>query len=158
MERCERWEAFSIMDGFEKTEHNKLNKLDNDNIYDIEPVMENFNLLDENLGDIKGSTLDGYDESEYGEKSAANFIKFIWSKLGSIELTDIKVKVTTWLGGDGRPLMLDKVLKKLKDKDTEIVSTMGEYKASVDEYSKNLGIYVERHKVANDRLEKLLRG
>lgn len=150
MERCERWEAFSIMDGFEKTEHNKLNKLDNDNIYDIEPVMENFNLLDENLGDIKGSTLDGYDESEYGEKSAANFIKFIWSKLGSIELTDIKVKVTTW-GGK----MLNVVLKELKDKDTEIVDTMGEYKASVDEYSKNLGVYVERHRIANDRLEAL---
>lgn len=150
MERCERWEAFSIMDGFEKTEHNKLNKLDNDNIYDIEPVMENFNLLDESLGDIKGTTLDGYDESEYGEKSAANFIKFIWSKLGSIELTDIKVKVTTW-GGK----MLNVVLKELKDKDTEIVSTMGEYKASVDEYSKNLGVYVERHRIANDRLEAL---
>ena len=108
MERCERWEAFSIMDGFEKTEHNKLNKLDNDNIYDIEPVMENFNLLDENLGDIKGSTLDGYDESEYGEKSAANFVKFIWGKLGSIELTDIKVKVTTW-SNDPLNLVLGKI-------------------------------------------------
>lgn len=110
MERCERWEAFNIMDGFEKTEQNKLNRLDNDNVYDIEPVMENFNLLDETLGNIKGSTLEGYDESEYGEKSAANFIKFIWSKLGSIELTDIKVKVTT----DGDKT-LDKVLKAIKN-------------------------------------------
>lgn len=108
MERRERGEAFSIMEGFEKTEHNKLNRLDNDNVYDIEPVMENFDLLDENLGNIKGSTLEGYDESEYGEKSAANFIKFIWSKLGSIELTDIKVKVTTW-SNDPLNLVLDKI-------------------------------------------------
>ncbi|WP_278973184.1 hypothetical protein [Peptostreptococcus anaerobius] len=141
------------MDGFEKTEQNKLNRLDNDNVYDIEPVMENFNLLDENLGDIKGTTLEGYDDSEHGEKSAANLIKFIWSKLSSIELTDLKVKVTTWANKT-----LDKVLKELKDRDTEIVKSISEYKTSVDEYSEQLGIYVDRHKIANDKLEKLLRG
>jgi len=141
------------MDGFEKTEYNELNKLNNDNVYDIEPVMENFNIHEEKLGSIDKTNLQGYDENTHGTKSVVNFIKFLWSKLEGIELTDLKVKVTTW-GGK----MLNVVLKELKDKDTEIVNTMGEYKASVDEYSRNLGIYVERHKVANDRLEKLLRG
>ena len=50
------------------------------------------------------------------------------------------------------------MLKELKNKDTEIVNTMKEYKASVDEYSKNLGIYVDRHEAANNKLEKLLKG
>ncbi|EFD04375.1 hypothetical protein HMPREF0631_1391 [Peptostreptococcus anaerobius 653-L] len=141
------------MEGYKKTDNIGFNKITGDNIVDIEAVAENFEIADETLGDIKGTVLNGYDEVEHGEKSAANFVKFIWGKLGSIELTDLKVKVTTW-GGK----MLNVVLKELKDKDTEIVDTMGEYKASVDEYSKNLGIYVERHRVANDRLEKLLRG
>lgn len=152
------------MEEYKKTDSVEFNKITGDNIADIEAVAENFEIADENLrmiyenlgmidenvGNIKGITLEGYNESEHSKKTAANFIKFIWSKLGSIELTDIKVKVTTW-GGK----MLNVVLKELKDKDTEIVSTMGEYKASVDEYSKNLGVYVERHKVANDRLEAL---
>lgn len=170
------------MEGYKKTDSVEFNKITGDNIADIEAVAENFEIADENLrmiyenlGNIKKITLEGYDESEHSEKTAANFIKFIWGKLGSIELTDLKVKVTTW---DNRTL--DKVLSKIKgwigaltnlktkeksslvgavnelvDKDTEMVSTMGEYKASVDEYSKQLGVYVERHRLANDRLEAL---
>ena len=38
------------------------------------------------------------------------------------------------------------------------MNAMKEYKASVDEYSKNLGIYVDRHEAANNKLEKLLKG
>ncbi|MHB0740861.1 phage tail protein [Peptostreptococcus anaerobius] len=135
------------------------------------------------IGDFKNLELDGYDtrpisEGGNGTKNITNILKFLWNKISNIELTDLKVKVTTWENHT-----LDKVLSKIKgwigtltnlktkdksslvgainelvDKDTEIVSTMGEYKASVDEYSKQLGVYVERHKVANDRLEKLLRG
>lgn len=163
------------MEGYKKTDNIGFNKITGDNIVDIEAVAENFELSDESLGDIKGTVLNGYDEVEHGEKSAANFVKFIWGKLGSIELTDIKVKVTTW-SNDPLNLVLGKIkgwigtltnlktkeksslvgaVNELVDKDTEIVSTMGEYKASVDEYSKNLGVYVERHKIANDRLEAL---
>ena len=141
------------MEGYKKTDNIGFNKITGDNIADIEAVAENFELSDETLGDIKGTVLNGYDEVEHGEKSVANFVKFIWGKLGSIELTDLKVKVTTWANKT-----LDKVLKELKDKDTEIVNTMKDYKASVDEYSTHLGEYVERHKNANDELEKLLRG
>ena len=110
MERRERGEAFSIMEGFEKTEYNGLNKLNNDNVYDIEPVMENFNIHEEKLGSIDKTNLQGYDEGRDGTKSVANFIKFIWKKLNSIELTDLKVKVTT--DGDNT---LDKVLKAIKN-------------------------------------------
>lgn len=97
------------MEGYKKTDNIGFNKIAGDNIADIEAVAENFELSDESLGDIKGTILNGYDEVEHGEKSAANFVKFIWGKLGNIELTDIKVKVTTWENHT-----LDKVLSKIK--------------------------------------------
>ena len=148
------------MDGYQKTENLKLNKITGDMIVDIEPIDENFKKIDTAFGDVNATIgnindtpLDGYNEATDGDKSVANFIKYLWKKLGSIELTDLKVKVTTWADKT-----LDKVLKELKNKDTEIVNTVAEYKASVDEYSKNLGIYVDRHDKANTKLEKLLRG
>ena len=117
--------------------------------------MENFTLLDDSIGKVSSVNMEGYDEDSEvsSEKSLTNYIKYLWKKLGSIELTDKKVKVTTWANK-----MLDIVLKELKEKDTEIVNAMKEYKASVDEYSKNLGIYVARHETANNKLEKLLKG
>lgn len=143
------------MEGYSKTDKNRLNKITNDNIYDIDPIMENFTLLDDSIGKVDSVNMEGYNEDSEvsSEKSLTNYIKYLWKKLGSIELTDLKVKVTTWTNKT-----LDKVLKELKDKDTEIVNTMKEYKASVDEYSKNLGIYVARHEAANNKLEKLLKG
>nr|DAF33934.1 MAG TPA: hypothetical protein [Caudoviricetes sp.] len=143
------------MEGYSKTDKNRLNKITNDNIYDIDPIMENFTLLDDSIGKVDSVNMGGYDEDSEvsSEKSLTNYIKYLWKKLGSIELTDLKVKVTTWANKT-----LDKVLKELKDKDTEIVNTMKEYKASVDEYSKHLGEYVDRHETANTKLEKLLKG
>lgn len=143
------------MEGYNKTDKNRLNKITNDNIYDIDPIMENFTLLDDSIGKVSSVNMEGYDEDSEvsSEKSLTNYIKFLWKKLGSIELTDKKVKVTTWANK-----MLDVVLRELKEKDTEIVNTMKEYKASVDEYSKHLGIYVDRHEAANNKLEKLLKG
>ena len=103
------------MEGYKKTDSVEFNKITGDNIADIEAVAENFEIADENLrmiyenlGNIKKITLEGYDESEHSEKTAANFIKFIWGKLGSIELTDLKVKVTTW-SGDTLNMVLDKI-------------------------------------------------
>lgn len=110
------------MEGYKKTDSVEFNKITGDNIADIEAVAENFEIADENLrmiyenlgmidenvGNIKGITLEGYNESEHSKKTAANFIKFIWSKLGSIELTDIKVKVTTW-SNDPLNLVLGKI-------------------------------------------------
>lgn len=143
------------MEGYNKTDKNRLNKITNDNIYDIDPIMENFTLLDDSIGKVSSVNMEGYDEDSEvsSEKSLTNYIKYLWKKLGSIELTDKKVKVTTWANK-----MLDIVLKELKEKDAEIVNAMKEYKASVDEYSKNLGIYVDRHETANTKLEKLLKG
>lgn len=143
------------MEGYSKTDKNRLNKITNDNIYDIDPIMENFTLLDDSIGKVDSVNMEGYNEDSEvsSEKSLTNYINYIWKKLGSIELTDLKVKVTTWANKT-----LDKVLKELKDKDTQIINTVAEYKTSVDEYSKNLGIYVDRHEVANNKLEKLLKG
>lgn len=141
------------MEGYDKSTNLGMNEIKGNNIVDIDVITENFNILDRSIGNIKETTLEGYDEVTHGNKTLINLIKFLWKKLGSIELTDKKVKVTTWANK-----MLDIVLKELKDKDTEIVNTMKEYKASVDEYSKNLGIYVDRHETANNKLEKLLKG
>lgn len=143
------------MEGYSKTDKNRLNKITNDNIYDIDPIMENFTLLDDSIGKVDSVNMEGYNEDSEvsSEKSLTNYIKYLWKKLGSIELTDLKVKVTTWANKT-----LDTVLRELKEKDTEIVNTMKEYKASVDEYSKHLGEYVDRHETANTKLEKLLKG
>lgn len=136
-----------------KTKNIRLTKDDKTEHYSVDRVNTNSDLIDKTFGNINEITLEGYVESTDGDKSVANFIKYIWKKLGSIELTDLKVKVTTWADKT-----LDKVLKELKNKDTEIVNTVAEYKAGVDEYSKNLGIYVDKHETANNKLEKLLRG
>lgn len=136
-----------------KTKNIELTKDDKTEHYSVDRVNANSDLIDKTFGNINETTLEGYEEATDGNKSVANFIKYLWKKLGSIELTDLKVKVTTWADKT-----LDKVLKELKNKDTEIVNTVAEYKASVDEYSKNLGIYVDKHETANNKLEKLLRG
>nr|WP_293700384.1 hypothetical protein [uncultured Peptostreptococcus sp.] len=136
-----------------KTKNIELTKDDKTEHYSVDRVNANSDLIDKTFGNINEITLEGYVEATGGDKSVANFIKFLWKKLGSIELTDLKVKVTTWADKT-----LDKVLKELKDKDTEIVNTVAEYKASVDEYNTHLGTFVTRHKTANDKLEKLLRG
>nr|DAP46736.1 MAG TPA: hypothetical protein [Caudoviricetes sp.] len=141
------------MEGYDKSTNLGMNEIKGNNIVDIDVITENFNILDRSIGNIKETTLEGYDEVTHGNKTLINLIKFLWKKLGSIELTDKKVKVTTWANK-----MLDIVLKELKEKDTEIVNTMKEYKTSVDEYSKHLGIYVDRHETANNKLEKLLKG
>lgn len=151
MGRLERWRV--VMEGYDKSTNLGMNEIKGNNIVDIDVITENFNILDRSIGNIKETTLEGYDEVTHGNKTLINLIKFLWKKLGSIELTDKKVKVTTWANK-----MLDIVLKELKEKDTEIVNTMKEYKTSVDEYSKNLGIYVDRHETANTKLEKLLKG
>lgn len=86
------------MEGYSKTDKNRLNKITNDNIYDIDPIMENFTLLDDSIGKVDSVNMGGYDEDSEvsSEKSLTNYIKYLWKKLGSIELTDLKVKVTTW--------------------------------------------------------------
>ena len=151
MGRLERWRV--VMEGYDKSTNLGMNEIKGNNIVDIDVITENFNILDRSIGNIKETTLEGYDEVTHGNKTLINLIKFLWKKLGSIELTDKKVKVTTWANK-----MLDIVLKELKEKDAEIINAMKEYKASVDEYSKNLGIYVDRHETANNKLEKLLKG
>lgn len=174
------------LEELKKTEIYGLTLLDDDHILDVEKISDNFVKLEkvlgnrgdldpsrdstivgsikknkEILGDIDGINIEAYSESVNGSKTVSNFIKFLWYKVShidipeipKIELIDTKVKVTTWANK-----MLDVVLKELKDKDTEIVNTMNEYKASVDEYSTHLGIYVDRHDKANTKLEKLLKG
>lgn len=124
----------------------------------IESIVVMLRGLHDRIGDISGLKLPEYSEKEHGKKNVSNILKFVYDKatnikvpeIPKIDLIDTKVKVTTWANK-----MLDKVLQELSDKDREIVSAMNEYRASVDEYSKQLGVYVERHRIANNLLEKL---
>lgn len=111
------------MEGYSKTDKNGLNKITNDNIYDIDPIMENFTLLDDSIGKVSSVNMEGYNEdSEVGsEKSLTNYIKYLWKKLGSIELTDEKITVTS----DGNKTLkevLKGIIKSIKDvKEAEIL-------------------------------------
>ncbi|MDU3423636.1 hypothetical protein [Peptostreptococcus sp.] len=126
----------------DKTEHYSVDRVNaNSDLIDLE-----FNKVNDNIGDIKGTALDGYVEGTYGTKSAANLIKFIWSKLGSIELTDMKIKVTTWENHT-----LDKVLSKLKG----WIGTMGLLKTK--EKSSLVGAVNEVHD-NNENLKNKIKG
>lgn len=98
------------MEGYKKTTENGLNIVTGDSMSDIEAVQENFEIHEKILGKLSDIEIDSYSVSNDGIKNIANFIKFIWKKLNSIELTDLKVKVTT----DGDKT-LDKVLKAIKN-------------------------------------------
>lgn len=75
------------MEGYSKTDKNGLNKMTNDNIYDIDPIMENFTLLDDSIGKVSSVNMQGYNEdTEVGsEKSLSNFIKYLWKSLTGLK-------------------------------------------------------------------------
>ena len=54
------------MDGYQKTENLKLNKITGDVIVDIEPIDENFRKIDEHIGNIENTSFAGYDETTDG--------------------------------------------------------------------------------------------
>lgn len=97
------------MDGYQKTENLKLNKITGDMVVDIEPIDENFSKIDEKIGNITDITIEDYSTNTNGSKSVANLIKYIYGKIGAIELNDTKVNVSTWKNST-----LDTVLGKLK--------------------------------------------
>lgn len=43
------------MDNFEKTEYLNLNKLTNLNVYDVDPIMENFSLGEDKIKEVENS-------------------------------------------------------------------------------------------------------
>lgn len=98
------------MEGYKKTTENGLNIVTGDSMSDIEAVQENFEIHEKILGKLSDIEIDSYSVSNDGIKNIVNIIKFIWKKLNSIELTDLKVKITT----DGDKT-LDKVLKAIKN-------------------------------------------
>lgn len=134
-----------------------------DNIADIEKVAENFKTLNDRIGSIQSIELDGLGE-DVSFKSVENFIKFMWQKVGNIELTDLKVKVTT----DSNKT-LDVVLNELKAKDTEIIKETQEkgaeilkiviqIKQALDEYVELFGTKNSIHEAAVKELYKFLGG
>lgn len=141
------------MEGYNKTDKNGLNIITNDNIYDIDPIMENFNTIDDSIGKVNSVEMEGYDEDSEvsSEKSLTNYIKYIWKKLGSIELTDLKVVVTTWENNK-----LSEVLKKIKKWIDDIKESIVEIKNLYTTQNQLLDDNVSRLKAANDMVEKLI--
>lgn len=142
------------MEGYNKTDKNGLNIITNDNIYDIDPIMENFNTIDDSIGKVDSVNMEGYDEDSEvsSEKSLTNYIKYIWKKLGSIELTDLKVVVTTWENNK-----LSEVLKEIKKWIDDIKESIVEIKNLYTIQNQLLDDNVSRLKAANDMVEKLIK-
>lgn len=145
-----------------KTKNIGLTKDDKTEHYSVDRVNANSDKIDEEfgsvkttIGNVKDTNLQGYDESRYGTKSVANFLKFIWGNLGSIELTDKKVKVTTWQDNT-----LDKVLEKIKgwigdlsrlntQEKGSLVGAVNENKLKIDDVKANSEEY---DKILNNQL------
>ncbi|MDU1266023.1 MAG: hypothetical protein E6970_09510, partial [Peptostreptococcus sp.] len=123
----------------QKTDIYGFTLLDDEHVLDIKKVSENFKEVEKILGNkgelgadsnqtftdmIKKNSddisnvldidLKDYSIEVNGKKSLSNYIKYIWDKLVNIELTDLKINVTTWLDETRSSLTLDKVLGKIK--------------------------------------------
>ncbi|MBC2576589.1 hypothetical protein [Peptostreptococcus canis] len=74
------------MEGYKKTQENRLNIITGENVADIDVINENFIMHEENLGSIDSIELDGFKEdNEFNsKKSITNLIKFIWKKIGML--------------------------------------------------------------------------
>ena len=128
-----------------KTPIYKLVKLDDDHVIFIDEFSKNFEKIESILGNINS-----IEASEIEDKTIENFIKYLMKKIDTMALDDEHIQVIA------NSKKLNLVLKDLENKDSEIIGTIREYKTSVDEYSENLGIYVNRHSTANTKLEALL--
>lgn len=127
------------LDELQKTDIYGFTLLDDEHVLDIKRVSENFKEVEKILGNkgelgaesnqtftdmIKKNSddisnvldidLKDYSIEVNGKKSLSNYIKYIWDKLVNIELTDLKINVTTWLDETRSSLTLDKVLGKIK--------------------------------------------
>lgn len=89
-----------------------------DNIADIEKVAENFEKINNKVGNIDSITLEGAEE-QIEFKSVEAFLKFIWSRIKNLDLTDLMLTVTTQNNEK-----LNVVLKALMDKDSELQSSI----------------------------------
>lgn len=108
--------------------------------------VDNINTLDSILGEnVKEAQIDGYK----GAKNIKSFLEYISEKIKNND------KINALINAHKKLL---KVIKDLRDADNDITATISEYKASVDEYSTQLGIYVDGHEQANNKLNKLLNG
>ena len=104
------------------------------------------------LGDL--GTLSGdFSNTE----SFVEVVKELQEKIKGVKLKDTEIDVE----GKSKKLNLvlkdyDREIEELKGKDIEISNTIKEYESAVNDYSDNLGIFVGKHKTANDKLEALL--
>ncbi len=70
-----------------KTKNIGLTKDDKTEHYSVDRVNANSDLIDKTFGNINETTLEGYEEATDGNKSVANFIKFLWKKSDEIKKT-----------------------------------------------------------------------
>lgn len=159
---------------YEKTTNLELNKIGDENVFDPAVITENFEIID---GAIKGvnDKIEGQDFSTFTQKGEilpqdikglkTHSHKRIYNRVEVInESSDNAAIYANYVHESGTVFGNTyyfknlKIIKDLKAKDTELLNLINEYKGLVDDYSRNLGDYVNRHEVANNELSRLLRG
>lgn len=68
-----------------KTKNIGLTKDDKTEHYSVDRVNANSDLIDKTFGNINETILEGYEEATDGNKSVANFIKFLWKSLTGLK-------------------------------------------------------------------------
>ncbi|WAW14739.1 hypothetical protein [Peptostreptococcus equinus] len=78
------------MEEYPKTQ-NGLNKVTNTNITDIDPLAENFEIIDNIIGPISDVNLDGYIVDKDGQKNLSNLIKYVFKSA-----KETTIKLSNW--------------------------------------------------------------
>lgn len=170
---------------YEKTTNLELNKIGDENVFDPAVITENFEIIDgaikgvndkitEQIGSVN-EKIEGQDFSTFTQKGEilpqdikglkTHSHKRIYNRVEVInESSDNAAIYANYVNESGSVFGSTyyfknlKIIKDLKAKDTELLNLINEYKGLVDDYSRNLGDYANRHEVANNELSRLLRG
>lgn len=142
--------------------------------YDINKLNENLDKIDSDIT-LLNEKIEGQDFSTFAQKGGilpqdikwlkTNTHKRIYNRVEVINESSDNAAIYTNYVNEDRGVFSNtyyfknlKIIKDLKTKDTELLNLINEYKGLVDDYSRNLGDYINRHEVANNELSRLLRG
>lgn len=99
----------------DKTGNNNLNYLTNNNVYDIDPIMENLSILDTAIGSVGEIKVPGISI----DKTVVYSINYLYDKINGLELVDTSITVS------GEDKDLSQVIKDLKVEDKRIDDRIG---------------------------------
>ncbi|WP_101774008.1 hypothetical protein [Peptostreptococcus faecalis] len=96
----------------------KLTRPKKTDAYNIDEYNKNLDEIENGINDttkVKDiiGNLEEIEIEDIEKKTVSAYLSYIWDKLKNIELTDLKITVTTWLEGVDTPLST--VLKEISD-------------------------------------------